>query len=147
MRNLIKTILLWAVAFAALPVSAQISRISGVVSDEFGGIPGVQVKELDSNNRIVSSAITDANGNFTMIIKNQKNKLVFHGMGYTDKTFQINKTVYKVNMSESVKVMKEAVVTAKKKSPTTGLDIPQREYAGAVSSMKMDDLEGLAFST
>ena len=139
--------MLWAVVLFSLPVSAQISRISGTVSDEFGGIPGVQVKELDSNNRIVSSAITDANGNFTMVVKNQKNKLVFHGMGYTDKTFQINKTVYKVNMSESVVKMKEAVVTAKKKSPTTGLDIPQREYAGAVSTMKMDDLEGLAFES
>ncbi|MDE6634569.1 MAG: carboxypeptidase-like regulatory domain-containing protein, partial [Bacteroidaceae bacterium] len=141
MKNLLKTILLWVVAFIALPASAQISRISGVVSDEFGGIPGVQVKEIDTNNRIVSSAITDANGNFTMIVKNQKNKLVFHGMGYTDKTFPINKTVYKVNMSEAVKVMKEAVITGKKKAPTTGLDIPQREYGGAVSTMKMDDLE------
>jgi len=147
MNKYIKIIMLWAVAFFALPLSAQISRISGTVSDEFGGIPGIQVKELDANNRIVSSAITDANGNFTMTVKNQKNKLVFHGMGYTDKTFQINKTVYKVNMAEAVKQMKEFVVTAKKKAPTTGLDIPQREYAGAVSTMKMDDLEGLAFES
>ena len=116
MNKYIKIIMLWAVAFFALPLSAQISRISGTVSDEFGGIPGIQVKELDANNRIVSSAITDANGNFTMTVKNQKNKLVFHGMGYTDKTFQINKTVYKVNMAEAVKVMKEAVIVAKKKA-------------------------------
>ena len=147
MNKYIKIIMLWAAVLFTLPASAQINRISGTVSDEFGGIPGVQVKEIDTNNRIVSSAITDANGNFTMVVKNQKNKLVFHGMGYTDKTFAINKTVYKVNMSESVKVMKEAVIVAKKKSPTTGLDIPQREYAGAVSSMKMDDLEGLAFES
>jgi len=139
--------MLWAVMLFTLPISAQINRISGTVSDEFGGIPGIQVKELDANNRIVSSAITDANGNFNMVVKNQKNKLVFHGMGYTDKTFPINKTVYKVNMNEAVKVMKEAVITAKKKAATTGLDIPQREYAGAVSSMKMDDLEGLAFES
>ena len=147
MNKYIKVIMLWAVVLFSLPASAQISRISGTVSDEFGGIPGIQVKEMDSNNRIVSSAITDANGNFTMTVKNQKNKLVFHGMGYTDKTFPINKTVFKVNMAEAVKVMKEAVITAKKKAPTTGLDIPQREYAGAVSSMKMDDLEGLAFES
>ena len=147
MNKYMKIIMLWAAIIFTLPVSAQINRISGTVSDEFGGIPGVQVKEIDTNNRIVSSAITDANGNFTMVVKNQKNKLVFHGMGYTDKTYAINKTVYKVNMSESVKVMKEAVIVAKKKAPTTGLDIPQREYAGAVSSMKMDDLEGLAFES
>ena len=139
--------MLWAVVLFSLPVSAQISRISGTVSDEFGGIPGIQVTERDANNRIVSSAITDANGNYTMIIKNQKNKILFHGMGYNDQTRNVTKAVLNVNMSESVKVMKEAVITAKKKSPTTGLDIPQREYAGAVSSMKMDDLEGLAFES
>ncbi len=110
MNKYMKIIMLWAAIIFTLPVSAQINRISGTVSDEFGGIPGVQVKEIDTNNRIVSSAITDANGNFTMVVKNQKNKLVFHGMGYTDKTYAINKTVYKVNMSESVKVMKEAVI-------------------------------------
>ena len=147
MNKYIKILMLWAVVLFTLPVSAQINRISGTVSDEFGGIPGVQVKEVDSNNRIVSSAITDANGNFNMIVKNQKNKLVFHGMGYTDKTFPINKTVYKVNMAEAVKQLKEFEVKAMKKSATTGLDIPEREYAGAVSSMKMDDLEGLAFES
>ncbi len=93
--------MLLLVALVATATNAQISRISGTVSDEFGGIPGVQVKEVDSNNRIVSSAITDANGNFVMSVKSNKNKLVFHGMGYTDKTMAITKTVYKVNMSEA----------------------------------------------
>ncbi len=147
MNKYIRTLLLLAVTIIALPINAQIKRISGTVSDEFGGIPGIQVKEVDSNNRIVSSAITDANGNFVMSVKNQKNKLVFHGMGYTDRTMPINKAVYKVNMNESVKAMEEVVITAKKKAATTGLDIPAREYAGAVSTMKMDDLEGLAFES
>ncbi len=147
MTKYIRILLLLVVACVAIPASAQIKRISGTVSDEFGGVPGIQVKETDSNNRIVSSAITDANGNFTMTIKSQKNKLVFHGMGYTDKTFPINKSVYKVNMQEATTSMKEVVITGKKKSATTGLDIPEREYAGAVSTMKMDDLEGLAFES
>ncbi|MCF0199296.1 MAG: SusC/RagA family TonB-linked outer membrane protein [Bacteroidaceae bacterium] len=147
MKKYIKIIMLWALAFMALPVSAQ-NRVSGTVSDEFGGIPGIQVKEVDSNNRIVSSAITDANGNFTMTVKNAKNKLVFHGMGYTDKVYTpINKSVYKVNMNEATVTMKAVDVVAKKKAATTGLDIPAREYAGAVSTMKMDDLEGLAFES
>ncbi len=148
MNKYIRIFLLLAVTILSLPVSAQNKRISGTVSDEFGGVPGIQVKEVDSNNRIVSSAITDDNGNFTMTIKNQRNKLVFHGMGYKDREMTpINKSVYKVNMSEEVQAMKEVVITAKKKAATTGLEIPAREYAGAVSSMKMDDLEGLAFES
>ncbi len=147
MNKYIKIIMLLAVVLFTLPASAQ-NRISGTVSDEFGGIPGIQVKELDANNRIVSSAITDANGNFTMIVKNLKNKLQFHGMGYNDKTFTPIKTSpYRVNMNESTKQMKEVVIKGKKSAPTSGLDIPQREYAGAVSTMKMDDLEGLAFES
>lgn len=147
MNKYIKILLLLAISIITLPVGAQIKRISGTVSDEFGGIPGIQVKEVDANNRIVSSAMTDANGNFVMNVKNQSNKLVFHGMGYTDRIMPINKSVYKINMSESVTQLKDVLVTAKKKAPTTGLDIPAKEYAGAISSMKMDDLEGLAFES
>ena len=148
MNKYIKILFFLIAGVFALSANAQNRRVSGMVSDEFGGVPGIQVKEVDSNNRIVSSAITDDNGNFTMTIKNQRNKLVFHGMGYKDKEFSpISKSVYKVNMSEEVKALKEVVITAKKKSATTGLDIPEREFAGAVSSMKMDDLEGLAFES
>ncbi|MEE1222108.1 MAG: SusC/RagA family TonB-linked outer membrane protein [Bacteroidaceae bacterium] len=148
MNKYIKILLLLVAGILTLPANAQNRRVSGTVSDEFGGVPGIQVKEVDSNNRIVSSAITDDNGNFTMTIKNQRNKLVFHGMGYKDREFSpISKSVYKVNMSEEVKALKEVVITAKKKAATTGLDIPEREFAGAVSSMKMDDLEGLAFES
>ena len=38
MNKYIKVILLWAVVLFSLPASAQISRISGTVSDEFGGM-------------------------------------------------------------------------------------------------------------
>ena len=114
MNKYIKILLLLVAGILTLPANAQNRRVSGTVSDEFGGVPGIQVKEVDSNNRIVSSAITDDNGNFTMTIKNQRNKLVFHGMGYKDREFSpISKSVYKVNMSEEVKALKEVVITAK----------------------------------
>ncbi len=147
MNKYLRNIILTVVALIAMPVSAQIGRISGTVTDEFGGVPGILVKEVDANNRIVSSAITDANGNFNMVVKNQKNKLVFHGVGYSDKVVPINKKIYKVTMSEASKELKEVIVAGKKLAPTSGLEIPAREYAGAVSTMSMDDLEGLAFES
>ena len=58
MNKYIKILMLWAVAFFAMPLSAQISRISGTVSDEFGGIPGIQVKEMDANNRMCIQTIS-----------------------------------------------------------------------------------------
>lgn len=148
MKKYIKLLLLWAVTMTALPTFAQNIRISGTVEDAIDVLPGAQIKEIDSNNRIVSSALTDMNGNFTMTIKNKKNTLKITYVGMKDYIIQgINKTVYKVVMNDNAKEIKEVKITAKKKSPTTGLDIPAREYAGAVSSMKMDDLEGLAFES
>lgn len=147
MNKYIKFLLIWVVAMVAIPVSAQISRISGTVSDDIDVLPGVQVTEIDANNRIVSSATTDMNGNFTMNVKNAKNKLRFKYIGYKDQIMAINKTVYKITMSDNNQSLKEVVVTTKKKAPTSGLDIPAREFAGAVQKFNMDDMEGLAFES
>ncbi|MBO7120052.1 MAG: hypothetical protein J6W03_07015, partial [Bacteroidaceae bacterium] len=42
---------------------------------------------------------------------------------------------------------KELTIAKANASATTGLDIPAREYAGAVQKPKMDDMEGLAFAS
>ena len=56
-------------------VFAQGTRISGKVSDDFGPVMMANVVERDANNRIVTAAVTDVNGNFSMVVKNTKNKL------------------------------------------------------------------------
>ena len=147
MNKYIKFLLIWIVAMVAIPASAQISRISGTVSDDIDVLPGVQVAEIDANNRIVSSATTDMNGNFTMNVKNAKNKLRFKFVGFQDQVLPINKTVYKITMSDNNTTLKDVVITTKKKAPTSGLDIPAREFSGAVQKFSMDDMEGLAFES
>ena len=83
MKNIItKLFLLWAVALMALPANAQQRRISGTVSDDIDVIIGANVKEIDKNNRIVSQAITDMNGNFTMNIKDPNNTLEISYIGF-----------------------------------------------------------------
>ena len=42
---------------------------------------------------------------------------------------------------------KELALTKADASATTGLDIPAREYTGAVQKFKMDDIEDLAFES
>ncbi len=148
MNKLIKLILLWVIAMMALPASAQQRRISGTVSDAIDVIMGANVVEKDKNNRIVSQTVTDMNGNFTMNIKDPNNTLYISFMGY--KTFAQkvgSKNVFKVTLEDNVKTLKEAVVTAKKNAPTTGLEIPAREYAGATAKFNMSDVEGLAFES
>ena len=150
MKNIItKLLLLWVVALMALPASAQQRRISGTVSDDIDVIMGANVKEIDKNNRIVSQAITDMNGNFTMNIKDPNNTLEISFMGYKKWSQKIGsgKSVFKVLLQENTKQLKEVVAEGKKLAPTTGLEVPAREYAGAVQNFKMDDMEGLAFES
>ncbi len=133
----------------ALPASAQQRRISGTVSDDIDVIIGANVVEKDKNNRIVSQAITDMNGNFTMNIKDPNNVLEISYIGYKKFSQKIGtgKSVFKVTLQDNTKTMTEVTITGKKNAPTTGLEIPAREYAGAVQNFKMEDMEGLAFES
>ena len=150
MKNIItKFLLLWVVAMMAIPASAQQRRISGTVSDDIDVVIGANVKEIDKNNRIVSQAITDMNGNFTMNIKDPNNTLEVTYIGYRKFSQKIGsgKSVFKITLQDNTKTMQEVTITKKKMAPTTGLEIPAREYAGAVQNFKMDDMEGLAFES
>ena len=93
------------VIFAALDtvvaqtVVAQGVRISGTVTDSDGPIMMGNVTERDANNRIVSAAQTDFNGNFSLQIKSTKNKLHFSFVGDKTKILPIgNKTVFNVKL-------------------------------------------------
>ena len=150
MKNILsKFLLLWVVAMMAIPASAQQRRISGTVSDDIDVVIGANVKEIDKNNRIVSQAITDMNGNFTMNIKDPNNTLEVTYIGYRRFSQKIGsgKSVFKITLQDNTKTMQEVTITKKKMAPTTGLEIPAREYAGAVQNFKMDDMEGLAFES
>jgi len=150
MKNIItKLLLLWVAALVALPASAQQRRISGTVSDDIDVVIGANVKEIDKNNRIVSQAITDMNGNFTMNIKDPNNTLQVSYIGYKPWSQKIGsgKSVFSIKLQDNTKTIQEITVQAKKMAPTTGLEIPAREYSGAVQNFKMDDMEGLAFES
>ena len=131
----------------ALPANAQ-RRISGTVSDDIDVIIGANVKEVDKNNRILNAAVTDFNGNFTMTLKDDKSNLVISYMGYKTVTIPTaGKTVFKIHMEDNTKTMKEVTIKGTKLAATTGLDIPEREFSGAVQKFDMADLDGLSFTS
>lgn len=129
--------------------SAQITRVSGSVSDEFGELPGVAVREIDPSNRTVSSTVTDANGNFTMTLKDgKKNKLVFTCVGMKTQTISpVTKQVYKITMGADVKELKVVEVKAKKMSKTSGLAIPEREVSFSAQGLDAKEFEGLGITS
>ena len=93
----LKIIIFMSCLALAMRAGAQgITSVSGTVSDSYDVLMGVQVVEIDAANRIVSSALTDMNGNFVLKVRNPKNKIRFSYMGMKTVLLPINKKVYKV---------------------------------------------------
>ena len=130
-----------------LYVMAQEARISGTVSDAMGPIMMCNVVEVDANNRNISFAQTDMNGNFSMAVKNTKNKLKISYVGYKTVTLAIGtRTRFDVTLQDATQI-KELTVVAKKKFNSGGLAIPEREVSVAAQTFNMSEVEGLAFTS
>ena len=148
MRILRFTIILFALMTATV-IGAQtqpISSVHGSVSDDLGPLMGATVCEIDGNGRIIESTITDLNGNFTMRVRNPKDKIRFSYVGMKTVTEPINKTNYQIVLVSSTQ-LQEVVVQAKKRVGGNGLPIPQREVANATQSISMKEFEGLSITT
>ena len=143
-----KYILLSVLCFiaSATTLSAQ-QRISGQISDAMGPLMMVNVVEMDSENRYVNHATTDFDGNFTMIVKNNKNKLKVTYVGFKDVVLEIGtRTVFNIVMQDDNQI-EEVVIKAKPRSKSGGLDILEREVSVAKQTFNMSEMEGLSFAS
>lgn len=147
MKNLKYFILICCLVIASAVNAQGITSISGTVSDAFGPVMGAAVVELDGSNRNISATVTDMNGNFTLRIKNPKNKLKISFVGLKTQILPINKRVYKVTMQDNVVALKDVTVTAKKVMETSGLAIPEREVSFAAQSIDAKEFEGLGVTS
>jgi len=120
--------------------------ISGTVTDAFGPVMMANVVELDAANRIVASAVTDMNGNFSFKLKNPKDKLRVSFVGYKTVTLPFNKKKYSIVMKDET-TLKEVTVTSKRKAQGSGLAIPEDEISTARQSIDMKEFDGLAITT
>ena len=123
-----------------------ITSVHGTVSDDMGPLMGATVCEIDATGRIINSAITDLNGNFTMKVKNPKDKIRFSYVGLKTQSLPLDRTTYKVHMS-SATTLKEVTIKSKKRVGGPGLPIPQREVSQATQSISMKEFEGLAITS
>ena len=124
------------------------ARISGnVYSDSEGPLIMVNVTERDANDRIIEAAVTDFEGNFSMVVKNTNNKLVISYMGYKTQTLEIgSRTVFNVKMVDD-NALEEVVIVAKPRSRSGNLDILDREISTATQKFSMSEMEGLSFAS
>ncbi len=140
-------ILLFLLCFVAQRGWAQGTRISGVVTDAFGPVMMASVVERDANNRNVSATTTDMNGNFSMMVKNTRNKLVVSYIGCKTWSQRIgDTTVFTIALETGAQQLNEVVVRSKHGNQG-GLAIPKREMSVAQQTMDMAKVEGIAFTS
>lgn len=145
--NNIRTYITVGALCSAMAASAQEQRISGVVNDDMGPVIGCNVVEKDANNRNVNATITDVNGNFSMTIKNPKNKLVVTFVGCKPYSTTIGaRTSFDITL-KSETALKEVTVVAKSRFKGNGLSIPKNEVSVATQTMDMINVEGLSFTS
>ena len=131
----------------AQTMMAQGKVISGTVEDAMGPIMMANVVERDANNRIVNATQTDMMGNFSMEIKNPKNKLVFSYVGSKTKIVTIgNQTVFKIKLEDEGTALTEVVVKGRRTN-SGGLNIDKREISISQQTMNMEQVEGMAFTS
>ena len=122
-------------------------RISGQICDDMGPLMMVNVVEMDKDNRYVNHATTDFDGNFTMIVKSNKNRLKISYVGFKDEILEIgDRTVFDVKMRDE-NLIEEVVIQAKPRTNSGGLNILEREVSVAKQTFKMSEMEGLSFSS
>ena len=130
-----------------MTVVAQDLRISGVVNDDMGPIMGCNVVEKDANNRNVNATVTGVNGNFSMTIKNPKNKLVVTFVGCKPYSTVIgSRTSFNITL-KSETTLKEVTVFSKSRYKGNGLSIPKDEVSVATQTLNMANVEGLSFTS
>ena len=128
---------------------AQQKRISGhVFSKADGAIVMANVVEKDKSNRVISQAQTDANGNFTMTIKNPNNRLEVSYIGYQTARFETigARTSFRIELHDR-NSFSEVNVVSKRRVHSNGLEIPPKEVSTATQTLNMDSKQGLSFTT
>ena len=146
LKNRLRFMAMALLLFVATAVQAQITSVHGTVSDDMGPLMGATVCEIDANGRIIESTITDMNGNFTMKVRNPKDKIRISYVGMKTLTLPINKTTFNLTMN-SATVLKEVTVKAKKRMQGNSLPIPEREIAASTQTISMKEFEGLGITS
>jgi len=111
--------------------SAEHRQVTGKVTGSDGqGIPGVSVLVKGTQH----GTSTDASGNFTLGLRDEKDVLLFSGIGYKSSEMKVGtQSSINVTMNENVASLDEVVVTGYSSSS-------KRESTGSVSTIKAKDL-------
>lgn len=126
----------------ALSVSAQVV-IRGKILDKKGApLQGVSVSVMDADNRIISGASTDIEGNFVLKNVNTKHKLSLSMIGYKTQNIPVgNKTEFAIVMEDAQTDLGEVVIMSRPTSSNGMVNIQEKNLTTAVARINAKDLE------
>lgn len=153
MRKLIhfkRGTILWALICLAQGLVAQQpgqqtqTVVRGTVKDAGGlPVPGVTVVELDADDRVVSGANTDMNGNYALRVSDpEQARIRVSFIGFTTETVPVQgKATLDFTLKSSAEQLGTVEVVAEKRVSSGMLEIPERELTTAVSTLEAKELE------
>lgn len=123
------------------------SVIRGNITEEStgAGLPGVNIVEMDAQNRIVKGITSDINGNYTLEVTNSSNSIQVSFIGYITQTFKNEgRAVINIKLKESSIGVEEVKVTAKAKSANTLTGVSQRDVTSSATRVEMSEITGIS---
>ncbi|MDR1763405.1 MAG: SusC/RagA family TonB-linked outer membrane protein [Dysgonamonadaceae bacterium] len=118
-----------------------------VLSDMGEELVSATVLEVDATGRVITDAITDLNGEFSMKIKNSRNKLRFSYLGYITQDVAIGqKRSFDIMLKEN-NTLTEVVVTGRKTVSSGGMEIAYNEVPFAMQRISTAQFEGMSISS
>ena len=142
-----KILLTFLLCLVTHVVMAQGRVISGTVEDALGPVMLANVTERDANDRIVNATQTDMMGNFSMEIKNPKNKLVVSYVGSKTTSIVIgDQTTFAIRLEDEKTTLKEVTVRGRRTN-SGGLSIPKNEITVSQQTFNLSEVEGMAFTS
>ena len=133
-------------SFTYLYSNAQQRVIRGTVS-EVGTdekLPGVNVVEMDENDRVINGTITDLNGEFILKIQPGTQTILFSYIGYKSQTVEIgNRSTIEVYMELEAHGLGEVVVTGERKQATGYMPVSIRQSSASIAKIDLKDMQHL----
>jgi TonB-linked SusC/RagA family outer membrane protein len=146
------TNIFYSLTFAFIILSAfsgsaqQISKtylVRGQVIDSSDklSIPGATIAEQDAENRTISGAISDIDGNFAIRVKDPNNKLFISTIGYKSQRIEIKgRETIKILLVSTIQELAGVVVNSVKKSDNGLLKINDRDRTTSSVTINAADL-------
>lgn len=122
--------------------------LTGKVSDQTEGIPGVNVFITNENERVLLGVITDAKGEYYLKMPvGEKLKLNYSFIGYKTKVFDYTgQKVQNVRLAEE-NVALDEVVVAGKAIERNSMGVPHKDQGASTEKITLEAMEGMAVTS